>query len=144
MLEILEEIISVLQADSTLTAVVPVSNILTGPVDMVSRINTPTGLVLPAIIITTVSEAQRARPTYVRDTMVQIDIWTINSQLELETITEQVILDMEYISYTQGTANIPWQMIHDSRDIIETDRRIWHKAISVVVWAYKSVPNGAY
>lgn len=137
MVEILIGLIAILKADTTLTAIVPSKNILTGPVDILSQTNTQQGLVLPAIVLSTVAESQRARPTYTRDTMIQIDIWSKNNQLEVETIYERIINSLNYLSFNQGTASIQWQILHDGRDIMETDRRIWHKALTIQTWSYK-------
>lgn len=141
MIEILISIIATLKADSTITAIVPSANILTGPVDIISQTNTATGLVLPSIVLHTVAETQRSRPTYTRDSQIQIDIWDNNSQIEVETIYERIIYDLNYLYYNQGQAVIPWQILGGGVDVMESDRRIFHKAITLTVWSYKPTGN---
>ncbi len=137
MLEIDQNIIATLKADTTLTAVVPATNILTGPVDIVSLTNTAKGLVLPAIVLWTVSEVQRSVPQYARDTLVQLDVYSKNSQLEVETIYERIVTDLGYVTTNQGTAHICWQILGGAHDVFDTERRIFHRVAEFNVWAVK-------
>lgn len=135
MLEILENIISVLTTDATLTALVPASNILTGPVDIVTEANAD--LLMPQINVFVASEASRSVPMNTRDTIIQIDIWSINSQIEVENIYERIITLLNYTSPTQGSAKVFWNRLQSGVDTYESDRRVWHKASSFVVWSQK-------
>lgn len=135
MLEILQWIIAQLQADTTLTAIVPVGNIYTGPVDVL--VENQTELHMPMIVLSTVSEMQRTVPQGARDTHVQLDIWSRTSQLEIENIYEEIINLLSYQIANQGSAHIFWDRLEGSTDIFETDRRIWHRAVTFVVWSIK-------
>lgn len=137
MLEIDQNFIATLKADAQITAIVPAANILTGPVDLLSKGTTDLELVLPAIVLWTVSEAQRPVPTNTRDTQVQLDVYSKTSQLELETVYERIIALLSQLTYNQGPAHIFWQLLAGGRDVIETDRRIWHKGVTFQVWAIK-------
>lgn len=135
MLEILESIIAVLTGDSTLTAIVPANNIMTGRVDIVTE--TQAGLLQPQINIHVASEVSRSVPLNTRDTLIQIDIWSRNSQLEVENIYERVITLLNYTSPTQGGAKIFWERLGGAVDQYESDRGIWHRAVTYNVWAQK-------
>lgn len=135
MLEILQNIISTLLSDTTLTALVPSGNILVGPVDMLSQ--KQDDLILPSVILSVVAESQRPVPQYARDSQIQLDIWTRESQLAVENIYEEVIARLNYLTYNQGTAHICWQILGGARDDFETDRRIWHRAVTFQVWSVK-------
>jgi hypothetical protein len=139
MLEILQYIYSVLSADSTLTAIVPVGQILTGPVDITMQ--TQASLLYPQINIHVVSEVQRSNPLETRDTQIQIDIWSRNSQLEIENIYEQVITDLAYDTANKNTAHIFWSRLAGSVDVYETGgtRRVWHRSMTFSFWTLK--PN---
>jgi hypothetical protein len=135
MLEIFESFISILTGDSTLLQTVKVSNILTGPVDILQEQQST--LLAPAIILSQVSEVMRSVPLNTRDTMVQLDIYSRNSQLELETIYERVLLLLNYDSGNQNTAHIFWQKLSGAVDQFESDRRIWHRSCTFTCWAIK-------
>lgn len=137
MLEILQKIIALLKGDSTIIGLVPTKNILTGPVDLLSEKNTDLGLVLPAIILSVVSEAQRPVPTNTRDTQVQLDVYSRVSMLEVVTIYEQVVAVLSQQTYNQGSAHIFWQLLSGANDAFESDRRIWHRTATFQVWSVK-------
>ena len=135
MLEIFTKIISTLQADGTLTAIVPAENISVGPVDIV--IEKQSELRKPQINIFQVSESLRTNPLNVRDTTVQLDIWSRTSQLEIETIYERVVTLLSYQTVNNGSAHIFWNRLDGANDVYEQDRRIWHRACSFKVWSMK-------
>lgn len=135
MLELLQKIIAVLTADTTLTALIPVGNILTGPVDI--TMEKQSELLYPQINIHIVAESQRSVPISTRDTQVQIDIWSRNSQLEMENIYEQIISDLSYKISDEGSAHIFWMRLNGAVDFYEGDRRIWHRAMTFTAWTLK-------
>lgn len=135
MLEILQWIVAQLIADTILTTIVPVTNIYTGPVDVL--VETQNELHMPMIILSTVSEMQRTVPQGARDSQIQIDIWSRNSQLEIEQIYEEVISLLSFQIANQGTAHIFWDRLGGSVDLFEEDRRIWHRAATFTFWSIK-------
>lgn len=135
MLEILTSIISVLTGDATLTAIVPATSIMTGPVDIVTETNT--GLIQPQINVHVVSEVSRSVPSTTRDTLIQIDIWSRTSMLEVVNIYERVITLLNYTSPVSGSAKIFWERLGGAVDQYESDRRVWHRAITYNVWSAK-------
>jgi hypothetical protein len=135
MLEIFQNIIATLIGDSTLTAIVPTANILTGAADILQEKQAT--LLSPAIILSQVSEAVRTVPLNARDTQVQLDIWSRNSQLEVETIYERVLVLLDYLHGDESTAHIFWQRLGGAIDQFETDRRIWHRSCTFVIWSTK-------
>lgn len=135
MLEIFQKFISTLTGDATLTAIVPVNNILVGPVDI--TMEKQSELLYPQINLFQVNEVQNSSPLNTRETLVQLDIWSRNNQLEVETIYERAILLLSYVIADQGTAHIFWQGLDGAVDNYERDRRIWHRACTFRVWSMK-------
>lgn len=135
MLEILQKFISVLTNDATLNAIVPVANIFTGAVDI--TMEKQDELLYPSIVLSLVSEISRSVPSNTRDTQIQLDIWSRNSQLEIENIYERVITLLNYLSANESTAHIFWQRLGGAVDSFETDRRIWHRSCTFTVWTIK-------
>ena len=133
MIDILTKIVSLLKASGTLTAIVPANNILVGPTDIVQE--SKTSLTQPQINISTVAESFRTVPTSAKDTMIQIDVWTLNSQLELETIYETIVSILNAQSADTGSTHIFWSLMSNSNDQYESDRRIWHKSITFKLWS---------
>ena len=111
------------------------ANILTGPADIVQE--QAATLLEPSIILSQVSESSRTVPTNTRDTQVQLDILSRNSQLELENIYEAVVKLLNYVSQNQSTAHIFWQRLGGATDLFESDRRIWHRSCTFTVWSVK-------
>lgn len=135
MLEIFQKIISTLTSDSTLTAICPVDHIFTGAADITQE--KQADLLSPAIILSQVGESVRTVPLNVRDTQIQLDIWSRNSQLEVETIYERVLTLLNYLSGDQSGAHIFWQRLGGAIDLFETDRRVWHRSLTFMVWSMK-------
>lgn len=139
MLEIFQKIIGILTADATLTAIVKANNILTGPVDItMEKQNT---LLYPQILLSLVSEVQRSVPLNTRDSHVQIDIYSRNSQIEIETIYERVITLLNYMIADEGEAHIFWDRLNSAVDLFETDRRVWHRSTTFIFWSVKPNPS---
>ncbi len=126
------KILNTLTADSTLTAIVPAASITVGPVDITQE--TQAQLMMPSINIFQVSEVGQTVPKDVRQTVLQIDIWSRNSQLELETIYERVVTLLNYLSGDQSSSHIFWTRLDNAPDLYEADRRIWHRPASFRIW----------
>lgn len=122
-------------ADATLTAIVPTDNIFVGPVDVL--IETQPELHMPMIVLSTVSEVQRTVPQGARDSLIQIDIWSRVSQLEVEQIYEEIISLLSFQIANQGSAHIFWDRLGGSVDLYEEDRRIWHRSATFNFWSIK-------
>jgi len=135
MLEILQLVISILTGDATLTAIVPAAQILTGPVDIVME--KQADLLYPQINVRIISEVQRSNPLATRDTQIQLDLYSRNSQLELENIYERIITLLAYKIANEGSAHIYWSRLNGAVDFYESDRRIWHRAMTISVWSQK-------
>ena len=139
MLELLQNIISVFINDATLTASVPVANIFTGPVDIVTEAQA--NLSFPQIQLSIVSETTRSVPTNTRDTLIQISIFSRNSMMEVLWIYERIINLLEYHTATiptdGGQATIWWEKISGAVDQYESDRRLWHRAVTITAWSQK-------
>jgi hypothetical protein len=125
------KIVDTLTADATLTAIVPATQIFVGPVDVLVEVQNQ--LLMPQINIFQVNEVSRSVPQ-VRDTIFQLSIWSRNSQLEVETIYERIITLLNYLTADQGSNHIYWERTDGAVDLYEADRRIWHRAVSIVAW----------
>ena len=136
MLEIFQSLISILTNDATLNAIVLPESILTGPVDI--TMESQSSLTYPMIVLSLVSEVSRSVPSNTRDTHIQLDIWSRNSQLEIETIYERIIELLNYQSGNEGTAHLFWQRLGGAVDMFESERRIWHRPVTFVFWSIKS------
>lgn len=137
MLELYEKIISILIADAGVTAIVPATSIFMGPVDI--TMETQASLLYPSIVIFQVSEAVRTVPQGARDTQFQLDIWSRNSQLEVENIYEAVLSALDFFSGNQSNAHIFWERLDGAVDSVEgpSDRRVWHRALTFRAWSIK-------
>lgn len=134
MLEIFQNFITTLQSNAPLGVLVASKNITSGPVDI--TMEKQKELRYPSIVLSQVSEVSRSVPP-VRDTQVQLDIWSRNSQFELENIYEAVVKALNYQSGNQSTAHIFWQRLAGAVDMYESERRLWHRACTFVVWSIK-------
>lgn len=135
MLEILSYMVAQMRADAALTAMVPTDNMFTGKPDVL--IETQPELSMPMVVLWTVSEVQRTVPQGARDTHVQIDVWSRTSQLEVENIYEELVSLFSYKIADQSSAHIFWDRLEGAVDLVESDRAIWHKAVTVVFWSVK-------
>ena len=136
MLEILQNIITILTTDSILNAIVPVTNIFTGPVDVVNEQQLT--LLYPQIQLHVLSESINAVPSNTRSTQLQISIFSRNNQLETINIYERLVTLLNYnSSQNPGTYDIFWEKVGGCSDQFESDRRIWHRAVTVDCWAQK-------
>jgi hypothetical protein len=135
MLELIQYIVNALVTDSTLTAIVPAKQIFTGPVDVATE--KQADLLLPQINVHVISEATRTNPKNVRDTMVQIDIWSRNSVLETINIYEEILNVLNYVIADKSTAHIFWQRSGSAVDQYESDRRIFHRSMTLQCWIQK-------
>ncbi len=133
MLNIFSEIVSTLKGDATLNSLIPPTNIMVGPVDITQELQSQ--LTMPQINMFLVSESVRTVPQGVRDTTVQLDIWSRVSQIEIENIYERVLSLLDFLSTDSSGTHIFWQRLGSANDQFETDRRIWHRACTFVVWA---------
>lgn len=132
MLQIFEKFIALLKASSAVTNIVG-NNIYVGPVDItMEKQNT---LLYPQILLSMVSEAVRTVPQNTRDTTIQLDIFSRNSQMEVETLYEAVLTALNYYQGDQDTAHIFWQRLGGAIDLFESDRRYWHRSLTFQVWA---------
>lgn len=134
MLEIFEKLIATLKAASAVTNIVG-SNIYTGNVDI--TMEKQKELLYPSIVLSQVSESVRTVPENARDTTIQLDIWSRNSQMEVENIYEAVLGALNFQSGNEDTAHIFWQRLSGATDLFESDRRVWHRSCSFVVWSIK-------
>lgn len=142
MLEIFQYILQLLLADPVLVQLVTTTannqssvNIFTGPVDV--AMETQASLLYPSIVLSLVAEVVRTVPQGARDTTIQLDIFSRNSQLEVEQIYEQVLQDLNFMSANEGSAHIFWQRLGGAVDLFESDRRMWHRSCTFTVWAIK-------
>lgn len=133
MIDVSYYIIAVLKADTTLTAIVPATSISAGPVDIAQEAQAT--LRMPQINLAMIAETSRTVPLGARDIVMQLDIWDRNSQLELETIYEEVLNVLNFVTANENSTHIYWERSEGAVDQYEADRRIWHRSVRFVIWA---------
>ncbi len=135
MQQLIENLVQLLVSDINLNALVPPSQIFVGPVDIATEKQAQ--LLLPQINIHTIAESFRTVPRNTRDSQFQIDIWSRNSQLEVVQIYELIVGLLTYNEGNQGTAHIFWEKPTACVDFYESDRRIFHRAVTLTAWSIK-------
>lgn len=138
MLNVFKKVVTLLQSDPTLNSLMQPSNssssgVFVGPVDIVNEQQTT--LLMPMLNVWLVSESIRTVPRGARDITVQVDIWSRNSQLELENLYERLLTVLDFLTTDQGPSHIYWDRLQNAVDMYESDRRIWHKACRFTFWA---------
>lgn len=126
-------LINLLTTTTAVTNIVPAANISIGPFDSV--IEKQGELRMPMINIHQVSESVRTVPLGARDSQYQLDIWSRESQLEVEQIYEAVLTAMNFIDYNQGDSHTFWERLSGATDIYESEMRVWHRSCTFMVWA---------
>jgi hypothetical protein len=131
MTNLIANIINTLKADGTIHGYVA-DRIYPRGVDIF-----PETTLFPLITIYTVSEVTRSNPRGERETLIQIDIWSRKNQLEIESIAERAlaVLNFQQFHTGVGTTILRWQREDAGVDAFESDRRIWHRAITYRAWA---------
>ena len=130
MLNVLEYIVSVLKNDSQIQGYVGDRIFPTG-VDI-----TPEKSLFPIITFHTVTETTRSAPKGARDSVYQIDVFSILSQFEIENIAERILTLLNFTKFNTGygTIVLRWQRQDAGVDMYESDRRIWHKSLRLRSW----------
>jgi hypothetical protein len=102
----------------------------------------PETTLFPLITVNMVGEAILTNPKYEKSVQIQVNIWSRLSELEKEQITERVQQLLDYQQFNQGvnSAILRWQRQDAGVDLFESDRRIWHKALTFRCW----IKEGSY
>jgi hypothetical protein len=133
MLNISTAIVNILTSDPTLTSIIKPSNISVGRFDV--TVETQVSLTMPQISIQPISESVRTVPLNAKDTNIQIDIWSRNSELEAQTIYERVIYLLNFQTYTQGSSWVAWQRLSNVSSSYESDGPLWHYYADFQFWS---------
>jgi hypothetical protein len=93
--------------------------------------------VLPMVTVHHISEIVHTVPRNDRMIQMQVSIWSKLSELEVEQIAERVedLLNFQTFDTGYGSAIQRWQRMDTGADLFESDRRIWHKALTFRIWA---------
>jgi hypothetical protein len=133
MLNICNKFITLLTTNAPLVAIVPASSISIGPVDIVQE--TQASLQMPQINIRPISEVVATVPRNTKQTRLQLDIWSRNSEMEAQNIYEQILTILDFQSYDQSTSHIWWQRLGGLSSSYETDVRLWHYSADFLIWS---------
>ncbi len=137
MLDVLEKEIALITSDSTLATFMntstPNRKIFTGPVDIVKEMQGTLGF--PLMNLIAISESFRTIPQGARDSRIQIDIWSRNSELEVQNIYERIQTLLNFQSGDINTSHVFWQRSSGMSSDYETDVRLWHWSCDFVVWS---------
>jgi hypothetical protein len=143
MINPLEYVITNLVNDTVLAGLmqtsVPNKNIFTGDADIVRE--TQPSFEYPMIIIHTISDMFRVMPLNARDMHIQLDIMDRTSELEVVNIYEQLCNNLAYTNSVQGGTKIWWTRPDNASDVSETEMRIYHIRMDVVIYYYDNTPG---
>jgi hypothetical protein len=142
MLNINQNLVNQLKNDSTLATLmgvtVPNLRIFSGAVDIVKQLQNELGF--PMIEMHTISESVRTVPLNTKDTMVQLDIWSRVSELQVQQIYERVMTLLNFQqTITTGNVNgttIEWQRSDGAVEEYSSDIRLWKVSLTLKVWSY--------
>lgn len=143
MLDISQNIISILVNDTTLWTlmnpnattppVLPNKSIFTGPTDIVREQQATLGY--PTINVFAVSESFRTVPQGARDSRIQVDLWSRNSESQVQQIYERVEALINFTNGNFNSTHIWWERSGGMRSSYEGDVRLWHWACDFIVWS---------
>lgn len=142
MLNISANIVKQLNSDPILAglmgASIPNKSIYVGAIDIVKQLQVELGF--PVIEMHTISESVRTVPLNVKDTMVQLDIWSRVSELQVQQIYEQVLKLLNFQStITTGSVNgttIEWQRSSGAVEDYSSEIRLWKISVDLKIWSY--------
>ena len=131
MLAVLENVISTLVNDSSIQVFVS-DRVYPEGVDMTNET-----VKFPLITVHNISEVTKTNPRGERECLVQVSIWSRLNQLEVENIAERVLqlLNFQQFNSGYGSSIQRWQREEAGVDLFESDRRIWHKALTFRAWS---------
>jgi len=139
----LQNIVSVLSTDSTLAGLmsttVPNKAIYVGDVDIVREQQKT--FQYPLLVLHTISDSFERLPLGARETVIQLDVYSRNNEMEAINIYEEIGNVLSYSNATQGGTMIWWQRVTDGHDQSETEMRIWHIPVTLKVWSYDNTPE---
>jgi hypothetical protein len=135
MINICSQFVSLLKNDASLIAIVNPNNIYVGPVDIVKEQQSTLGF--PLITIIPISEVWATVPLDTRQTRIQIDIWSRNSEMEAQSIYEQIIAALNYQSYDSSSSHIFWQRAAGANELSETEVRLWRYSTDLMIWSFQ-------
>ena len=137
MLNIIQKELALLTIDSTLATLMntttPNKRIFTGAVDIVKETQSTLGF--PLLNIIAISESFRTVPEGARDSRIQIDIWSRNSELEVENIYERIQTLLNFKSGDINSSHVFWQRSSGMSSDYENDVRLWHYSTDFTIWS---------
>ena len=143
MLAPLQFIVSTLTGNATLAGLmntsIPNKAIYTGDVDVVREQQTT--FQYPLLVIHTIADSFERLPLNARETVLQIDIYSRNDELEAVNIYEEIGNILVYENSVQGGTKIWWQRVTDGHDQSEEGMRIFHIPITLKIWSYDNSPE---
>ena len=138
MLDLLQSIQNTLAADATLAGLMnttaPNKRIFVGRVDVVKEVASSIGL--PMLVIKGVSESFVTVPITSRNSRIQIDIWSQNSELETAKIYERICTLLNYQSSNINTSHIFWQRGDGFVEQFESEANLFHFLTDIVLWSH--------
>lgn len=129
MLTIFENIINTIKDDTTIQSYVG-ARVYPEGVDISPE-------VLPMITVHHIGESVSTVPRNERVLTMQISIWSKLSEVEAIQISERIenLLNFQTFNTGYNTTIQRWQRMDASASLFESDRRIWHRALTFKIWA---------
>lgn len=131
MLSIFQSTIDTLKNDATIQSFVA-QRVYPEGVDIA-----PESTLFPLITVHHISENTYTNPRNEKVISMQISMWSRLSEVEVEQIADRVetLLNYQQFQTGYGTTIQRWQRQDSGADQYESDRRIWHKALTFKTWA---------
>jgi len=92
----------------------------------------------PLITFFMVGETTATNPKGVKENHFTIDIWSNSSHLETVKISDRVVEVLNFKQFNSGYEGkiLRWSREDSGSDLFESDRRIWHRSLRFIFWAY--------
>jgi hypothetical protein len=92
----------------------------------------------PAVTFFEAGSTMLSRPQGMRVGMLQVDIWSINTALEVENIYTRLAQLFNFQDSTTNTfsnGKLYWLREQSVKDMSEPGRRLWRKMVNLKYWA---------
>jgi len=137
MTDIIQNIVNILKNDVTLASLmnttIPIKNLYVGTADIVKE--SQTSLAFPMLIVHAISETYRTVPLNAKDSTIQIDIVSRNSEKEVHDIYEKVSTLLNFQTTTKNNTWIAWQRGSGLNAQYSSEARLWQFSFDIQVWS---------
>jgi len=137
MTDLIQNIVSTLKTDAALASLmntsVPIKNLYVGAADVVKE--SQSSLAFPMLIIHAISESYRTVPLNAKDSTIQIDIVSRNSEKEVHDIYEKIAALLNFKTTTKNNTWIAWQRGSGLSAQYSSETRLWQWSFDMTFWS---------